>query len=83
MRLPVVAGATFTVLNPMIIIANQYGGKAGLPVVYGALRPPTSPRACSCRGAPYRPTSPASSPKLDGKSRVEIVREALPQGVSL
>ena len=36
-RLPVVAGATFTVLNPMIIIAGQYGGKAGLPVVYGAL----------------------------------------------
>src|ERR1700761_6573244 len=25
-RLPVVAGATFTVLNPMIIIATQYGG---------------------------------------------------------
>jgi uracil-xanthine permease len=36
-RLPVVAGATFTVLNPMIIIANEYGGRAGLPVVYGAL----------------------------------------------
>jgi NCS2 family nucleobase:cation symporter-2 len=36
-RLPVVAGATFTVLNPMIIIANQYGGRAGLPYVYGAL----------------------------------------------
>ena len=36
-RLPVVAGATFTVLNPMIIIATQYGGRAGLPVVYGAL----------------------------------------------
>ena len=36
-RLPVVAGATFTVLNPMIIIAGQYGGKAGLPVVYGSL----------------------------------------------
>jgi uracil-xanthine permease len=36
-RLPVVAGATFTVLNPMIIIANQYGGRTGLPVVYGAL----------------------------------------------
>ncbi len=32
-RLPVVAGATFTVLNPMIIIAGQYG----LPAVYGAL----------------------------------------------
>ncbi len=36
-RLPVVAGATFTVLNPMIIIAGQYGGKTGLPVVYGSL----------------------------------------------
>ena len=36
-RMPVVAGATFTVLNPMIIIANQYGGRSGLPVVYGAL----------------------------------------------
>ena len=36
-RLPVVAGATFTVLNPMIIIANSYGGRAGLPVVYGAM----------------------------------------------
>jgi xanthine/uracil permease len=36
-RLPVVAGATFTVLNPMIIIANQYGGRAGLPYVHGAL----------------------------------------------
>jgi NCS2 family nucleobase:cation symporter-2 len=36
-RLPVVAGATFTVLNPMIIIANQYGGREGLPYVYGAL----------------------------------------------
>jgi NCS2 family nucleobase:cation symporter-2 len=36
-RLPVVAGATFTVLNPMIVIANQYGGRAGLPYVYGAL----------------------------------------------
>ena len=36
-RLPVVAGATFTVLNPMIIIANQYGGRSGLPYVYGAL----------------------------------------------
>jgi uracil-xanthine permease len=35
-RLPVVAGATFTVLNPMIIIANSYGGRAGLPYVYGA-----------------------------------------------
>jgi uric acid transporter len=32
-RLPVVAGATFTVLNPMIIIANKYGIQA----VYGAL----------------------------------------------
>src|SRR5689334_8778961 len=36
-RLPVVAGATFTVLNPMIIIATQYGGRSGLPVVYGAM----------------------------------------------
>src|ERR1700728_1433789 len=27
-RLPVVAGATFTVLNPMIIIATQYGGRS-------------------------------------------------------
>src|SRR6195952_5418118 len=36
-RLPVVAGATFTVLNPMIIIAGQYGGKTRLPGVYGAL----------------------------------------------
>jgi uric acid transporter len=36
-RLPVVAGATFTVLNPMIIIANQYGGVKGLPYVYGAM----------------------------------------------
>jgi len=32
-RLPVVAGATFTVLNPMIVIAGQYG----LPAVYGAM----------------------------------------------
>ena len=32
-----VAGATFTVLNPMIIIANQYGGVQGLPYVYGAM----------------------------------------------
>ncbi len=37
MRLPVVAGATFTVVNPMIIIATQYGGRSGLPVVYGAM----------------------------------------------
>src|SRR5689334_8781495 len=36
-RLPVVAGATFTVLNPMIIIATQYGGVSGLPYVYGAM----------------------------------------------
>ncbi len=36
-RLPVVAGATFTVLNPMIIIATQYGGVHGLPYVYGAM----------------------------------------------
>ena len=33
-RLPVVAGATFTVLNPMIIIAQQYGAA---PPVYGAM----------------------------------------------
>lgn len=32
-RLPVVAGATFTVVNPMILIASQYG----LPAVYGAM----------------------------------------------
>src|ERR1700744_4888340 len=32
-RMPVVAGATFTVLSPMIIIAQQYG----LAAVYGAL----------------------------------------------
>jgi NCS2 family nucleobase:cation symporter-2 len=32
-RLPVVAGATFTVVNPMILIAAQYG----LPAVYGAM----------------------------------------------
>jgi uric acid transporter len=32
-RLPVVAGATFTVLSPMIIIAQQYG----LTAVYGAM----------------------------------------------
>jgi uracil-xanthine permease len=36
-RLPVVAGATFTVLNPMIIIASEYGGRSGLPYVYGAM----------------------------------------------
>ncbi|TWE12225.1 nucleobase:cation symporter-2 family protein [Rudaeicoccus suwonensis] len=37
-RLPVVAGATFTVVNPMIIIANQYGGgRNGLQYVYGAM----------------------------------------------
>jgi xanthine/uracil permease len=40
-RLPVVAGATFTVLSPMITIASQFGtngnAAAGLPVVYGAL----------------------------------------------
>src|SRR5215470_8963269 len=36
-RLPVVAGATFTVLNPMIIIATTYGGRNGLPYVYGAM----------------------------------------------
>jgi uric acid transporter len=32
-RLPVVAGATFTVLSPMIVIAQKYG----LPAVYGAM----------------------------------------------
>ncbi len=32
-RLPIVAGATFTVLNPMIIIAQKYGIQA----VYGAM----------------------------------------------
>jgi len=32
-RLPVVAGATFSVVNPMILIAGQYG----LPAVYGAM----------------------------------------------
>jgi len=32
-----VSTIAFTVLNPMIIIANQYGGRTGLPVVYGAL----------------------------------------------
>lgn len=36
-RLPVVAGATFTAVNPMIIIASDYGGRDGMPVVYGAL----------------------------------------------
>jgi uric acid transporter len=39
-RLPVVAGATFTVLSPMIIVAQQYGLPAVLP------RP-----ARSCHGA--------------------------------
>ncbi|WP_063740123.1 uracil-xanthine permease family protein [Amycolatopsis jejuensis] len=32
-RLPVVAGATFTVVNPMIIVAEQYG----MAAVYGAM----------------------------------------------
>ncbi|MET7993908.1 nucleobase:cation symporter-2 family protein [Amycolatopsis sp. NPDC005232] len=32
-RLPVVAGATFTVVNPMILIASQYG----LTAVYGSM----------------------------------------------
>jgi xanthine/uracil permease len=32
-RMPVVAGATFTVLTPMIVIAQKYG----LPAVYGAM----------------------------------------------
>lgn len=32
-RLPVVAGATFSVVNPMILIAAQYG----MPAVYGAM----------------------------------------------
>src|ERR1700748_2412487 len=36
-RMPVVAGATFTVLNPMIIIANSYGGRDRLPDLYGGL----------------------------------------------
>ncbi|MFD6352387.1 nucleobase:cation symporter-2 family protein [Nocardia tengchongensis] len=37
-RLPVVAGATFTVVSPMILIAQQFGGgEAGLPTVYGAI----------------------------------------------
>ncbi|MFJ4657110.1 nucleobase:cation symporter-2 family protein [Nocardia sp. NPDC088792] len=37
-RLPVVAGATFTVVSPMILIAEQFGGgEAGLPTVYGAI----------------------------------------------
>src|SRR6202046_4013868 len=38
-RMPGGAGATFTVLNPMIIIANSYGGRTGPPgVSRGALR---------------------------------------------
>jgi NCS2 family nucleobase:cation symporter-2 len=37
-RLPVVAGATFTIVSPMILIAQQFGGgEVGLPVVYGAM----------------------------------------------
>ncbi|WP_067675841.1 nucleobase:cation symporter-2 family protein [Nocardia miyunensis] len=37
-RLPLVAGATFTVVSPMILIAEQFGGgEAGLPTVYGAI----------------------------------------------
>ncbi|MFE3190808.1 nucleobase:cation symporter-2 family protein [Nocardia sp. NPDC059240] len=37
-RLPVVAGATFTVVSPMILIAQEFGGgEAGLPTVYGAI----------------------------------------------
>ncbi|MEC3956927.1 nucleobase:cation symporter-2 family protein [Nocardia sp. CDC153] len=37
-RLPVVAGATFTVVSPMILIAQDFGGgEAGLPTVYGAI----------------------------------------------
>src|ERR1041384_6535108 len=32
-RLPIVAGATFTALNPMILI----GAKYGMPAVYGAI----------------------------------------------
>ena len=37
-RLPLVAGATFTVVSPMILIAEQFGGgEAGLPAVYGAI----------------------------------------------
>lgn len=37
-RLPIVAGATFTCVSPMILIAQQFGGgEAGLPTVYGAI----------------------------------------------
>jgi uric acid transporter len=36
-RLPVVAGATFTVIPPMITIAAKFGGEQGLPYVYGAM----------------------------------------------
>ncbi|MQY22868.1 nucleobase:cation symporter-2 family protein [Nocardia macrotermitis] len=37
-RLPIVAGATFTVVSPMILIAQQFGGgEVGLPAVYGAI----------------------------------------------
>jgi uric acid transporter len=36
-RLPVVAGATFTVIPPMITIAAKFGGEKGLPYVYGAM----------------------------------------------
>jgi len=37
-RLPVVAGATFTCVSPMILIAQEFGGgAAGLPTVYGAI----------------------------------------------
>ncbi|WP_405490225.1 nucleobase:cation symporter-2 family protein [Nocardia sp. NBC_00511] len=37
-RLPIVAGATFTVVSPMILIAQEFGGgEAGLPTVYGAI----------------------------------------------
>lgn len=36
-RLPVVAGATFTIIPPMITIAAKFGGESGLPYVYGAM----------------------------------------------
>ena len=36
-RLPVVAGATFTIIPPMITIAAKFGGEKGLPYVYGAM----------------------------------------------
>ena len=38
-RLPIIAGATFTVLSPMLIITAQYGGAyaGGLATVYGSM----------------------------------------------